>query len=243
MTRFYASTMLSALLLGAMATVVVGADTPTPLKVAVEALNLKTPSDYFDQDRGRTPALAKGKRPAAVTTDEVVEASRKWDRKRVPVANATYQIYEKIAESKALPPVARLWVRDEWMHPGGQDKYEYRVWRVELNVMTVNVMTSLDAVYRFVIREQRLDRRIALLAAAGYSWLQEPRPVSFSGDSGGGSRIVMFDEGRDGALLVTVVEQERERKRNQTVRVVAFDADGNRHLADRRGAVPRPGLS
>jgi thiol-disulfide isomerase/thioredoxin len=240
MTRFHTVVALSALLLGAAATVVAVTDTATPLKEAVEALNLKMPSDYFDENRGRTPALAKDKRPTAVTTDEVVEAIRGWDRKKVPVADATYQIYEKIAESKALPTGAKLWVRDEWKHPGGEDKYEYRVWRVELNVMT-----GKDAVYSFVVREQRLDRRVALLAAPRFSWLQEPLPIRLSGGYSGSNsknRIIMLDEVKDGALLVTVVEQQSEEKRSQEVRFVAFDADGTRYLADRAGGSAMSGI-
>jgi hypothetical protein len=140
------------------------ADTPTPLKEAVEALNLKTPSEYFGQDRLRAPAFANDKRLAAVTTDEVAEAIRGWDRKEVPVADATYRIYEQIAKSKALPPRASLDVRDEWKPPGSEDKYEYQVSSVALGVLTGRNTGS-----SFLIREQQLDGRLAVLAAPGWT--------------------------------------------------------------------------
>src|SRR5260370_41535918 len=47
---------------------IAGVDPPWLLKEAVEALNLKTPSECFDQGRLRTPPLAQDKRPRAVTT-------------------------------------------------------------------------------------------------------------------------------------------------------------------------------
>jgi thiol-disulfide isomerase/thioredoxin len=238
MARFYAGTMLCTLLLAATATVVVGADTPTPLEKAVEQLKSNMPSEYFEGN-GRMPRLAKDKQPTALTADEVVKAIRDWDRTKVPVADAMYQIYEKIAASKALPPGARLWVRDEWRPADGKDKYEYRVWRIELNVMN-----GKDVRYSFAVREQRLDRRIALLADSGYSWVQEPRPVRLSGGysgSSGRTNIMMLDELKDGSLLVTLVEQQSE-VRPQKVRLVAFDADGTRHLFDRWGGSSMPGI-
>jgi RNA polymerase sigma factor (sigma-70 family) len=198
-------------------------DTSTPLKDAVEALNEKTATGYFDMEWLRNPPLAKTQWPAPVTVDEVIAAIRGWDQKKYPVVDTTYRIFQQIAESKALPTGARLYFRDEWKHPGGQDKFEYRVWRIQLDVMT-----GKDTGYGFVIREQRLDRRIALLAAPGYSWLEKPSPIVTLPTGWFASRVIMIEKGDNEALTVTVGLPTQ--KGINDIRIVAFDVDGKRHV-------------
>jgi thiol-disulfide isomerase/thioredoxin len=225
MSRLFSGASYFALFLGFAMTAAIGADIPTPLNEAIEALNKKSQNEYFEREILRTPFLAKDRQPTAVTPDEVVAAIRGWDRKKVQVADTTYRIYEQIAESKILPPGARLEFQDDWMHPGGPDKYEYRVWRIMLSVMT-----GKNPGYGFVIRQQQLDRRIALLAAPKYSWLVDPRPAkpAFNLIS---SCVLRVEEGQDGALEITAGWAIR--KEIHDVRVVVFDAEGNRHLPAR----------
>lgn len=111
-------------------------------------------------------------------------------------------------------------------HPGGKDKYEYRVWRIQLDVMT-----GKNTGYRFIVREERLDRRIALLPAPGYSWLQGPFPASPRGGYSG-RLVVAFEDDKDAAFLITVALNT---KGVHDMRVVAFDKDGNRYLPARQG--------
>jgi hypothetical protein len=100
MSRFYFMAAKFSLLLGAAMSAAIGAEIQTPLNEAVEALNQKSQGAYFERNVFRTPPLAKDRQPSAVTADEVVAAIRKWDRKKVPVPDATYRIYERIADSK-----------------------------------------------------------------------------------------------------------------------------------------------
>src|SRR4051812_257369 len=113
-----------------------GADSPEPLQDAIEALNAQTTAGYFEQERHRTPPLTKERWPAPATADEVAMAIRAWDRKKFPVDDATYRIYEQIAEQKQLPSGAELSLSDQWEHTDKQDEYECRVWRIQLDVMT-----------------------------------------------------------------------------------------------------------
>jgi thiol-disulfide isomerase/thioredoxin len=118
------------------------------------------------------------------------------------------------------------WGLDQLGHPGGKDKYEYRVWRIQLDVMT-----GKNTGYRFIVREERLDRRIALLPAPGYSWLQGPFPASPRGGYSG-RLVVAFEDDKDAAFLITVALNT---KGVHDMRVVAFDKDGNRYLPARQG--------
>jgi RNA polymerase sigma factor (sigma-70 family) len=210
----------------------VGINTPIPLREAVEELNRKTDKAYFDTKFTRQPPLGKERRPKAVTVDEVVSAIQGWDRKKFPVADPTYRIFQQIADSKVLPPGARLDFLDQWGldqlgHSGGKDKYEYRVWGIQLNVMT-----GKNTGYGFRVREERLDHRIALLPAPGYSWLEGLWPASPRGGYSAGRLVVAFEDDKDAALLITVALTT---KGIHDTRVVAFDKDGKRYLPVRQG--------
>ncbi|HEY7331192.1 MAG TPA: hypothetical protein VH592_26390, partial [Gemmataceae bacterium] len=194
-----------AILLFGKAIAFAGSDAPLPLSEAVEKLNRKTDNGYFDRDIVRQPPLDKDRRPKAVTVEEVVSAIKGWDRMKVPVADSTYRIFQRIADSKILPPGASLSFQDHWKHPGGTDKYEYRIWRIQLDVMT-----GKNTGYGFVIREeQRLDHRIALLPAPGYSWLERPLPAKPRGGYWGGLFVVAFEEDKDAAFLITAAWSNR----------------------------------
>jgi thiol-disulfide isomerase/thioredoxin len=201
-------------------------NSPISLGEAVAELNGKTSNGYFDREILRQPPLGKERRPRPVTVAEVVSAIRGWDRKKVPVADSTYRIFRQIADSRALPPGARLSFHDEWRHPGGKDSYEYRIWRIQLDVLT-----GKNTGYSFVVREQRLDRRTALLPAPGYSWLEGPLPASPRGSYSCRLLIVTFEDDQDAALLTTVAWTTRG---VHDMRVVAFDNGGNRYLPARQ---------
>jgi thiol-disulfide isomerase/thioredoxin len=200
---------------------------PITLEEAVKELNRRTSKEYFDREIMRQPPLGNERRPKAVTVDEVVSAIQSWDQKKLPVADSTYQSFQAIAGSKVLPPGARLYFHDQWQHSGERDKYEYRVWRIQLDVMT-----GKDTGYTFGVREVRLDRRIALLPAPGYSWLDSPQPASPRGSYS--SRLLVFavNDDRDAALQITLAWTKRE---VYDLRAVAFDKDGNRYLPVRQG--------
>jgi thiol-disulfide isomerase/thioredoxin len=92
-------------------------------------------------------------------------------------------------------------------------------------------MTSKNTGYSFVIREQQLDRRIALLAAPAYSWLENPKPVTPTLLGWTSTCVVRIDEGKGGAFEITAGWAIRAGIHD--IRVVVFDAEGNRHLPDR----------
>ena len=200
------------------------ADAPTPLKDSIEALNAKTAAGYFDQEGYRTTPLTKDRWPAPTTVDDVVAAIRGWDRTRFPVDDATYRIYQQIAETRLLPPGAELYFRDEWEHADKQDRYEHRVWRIQLDVMT-----GKNTGYGFPISEQKIDRRMALVAAPGYSWLLDPRPVTIPA-GWTGPCVVMVDKANNELVVTAGLSRQ---KGLQDVHVVAFDAQGKRHVLDR----------
>jgi thiol-disulfide isomerase/thioredoxin len=200
------------------------ANSPILLGDAVDALNRKT-KGHFDTKILRQPPLEKNRWPKPVTVDEVVSAIRGWDRKELPVADSTYRIFQQIADAKVLPPGARLDILDQWRDLGENDKYEYRIWRIQLDVMTGN-----NTGYTFVVREERLDRRNALLPAPGYSWLQRPLPAHVIEPSP--LFVLAFEDDKDAALLITVAWTK---KGVHELRPVAFDNDGNRYLPARQG--------
>src|SRR5262249_27739740 len=128
---------------------------------------------------------------------------------------------QQIAENRLLPPRAELYFRDEWESAG---KDEDRVWRIQLDVMT-----GPNTGYGFSIRKQKLDRRVALSLAPGYSWLLDPRPLAIP--SGWTSACVVMVEKSNGDLVVTAGLPRH--KGLQDAHVVAFDAQGGRHVFDR----------
>jgi thiol-disulfide isomerase/thioredoxin len=207
-------------------------DSAVPLREAVEELNRRINKMNFGQEFPRQPALARARWPKPVTVEEVVSAIRNWDRKQFPVEDTTYQIFKRIANSKALPPRARLGFLDQWglgQRPDTNDKYEYRVCYI-----TLDVMTGKGTGYSFGVRHERLDRRIALRPAPGYSWLVGPVPASPRGSYQ--SRLLVFalDDDKETALLITVAYTKKGGVHD--LRAVAFDKDGNRYLmAHQRG--------
>jgi RNA polymerase sigma factor (sigma-70 family) len=205
----------------------VGPNYPISLGRAVAGVNQKA-DVYFMRKSLREPPLAEELRPRPVTVDEVVAAIRGWDRKKVPVADATYRIFQQIADSKMVPPGALLSIDPQWRHPDGNDKYEYRIWRIDLAVMT-----GKNTGYSFTVREQRLDRRIALLPSPGCKWLEDPLPANPPTCYITGRFVVAFDVDQESALGISVAWNP---KTARALRVVVFDKDGNRYdCAPQRG--------
>src|SRR5207248_1307054 len=99
-------------------------------------------------------------------------------RKKRPVADETYRIYERIAETKVLPPKSRLHFWTQWLGSDPNDKFEYRVWNIGLNVST-----GENTGHGLAIRHLVLDRRIALRPSPRHSWIIDPRPPLPAGES------------------------------------------------------------
>jgi len=167
------------------------------------------------------------KRP--LTEDEVVAAVSGWDRKKRKVDDKTYRIFQKIADSRVLPPRASLDFDFNWYHLDERDEHEFLVWRIDLDVMT-----SETTGYTFRIRDDRLDHRPALLPSPSYAWIVKPQNVT----PRPGAQIhahngVTLETRNDqkGALLVTVGWLQREDMHGW--RLVAFDEKANRFILDR----------
>ena len=195
------------------------------LDQAVAAFN----RNRFDVERVRQPALTKDQIPAPLTVEEVVSAIRNWDRKKRPIADKTYALFSKIAETKMLQPGIKGFQRmDQWFVDHTDGKYENRIWRIDLDVRT-----GKNTGYTFPIRELRLGRRVALPATPGYSWAVEPHPdLGPAGYSWGGCVFYVGEDG-DGALVIVVSRIGESLLPD--LRVVAFDDDARRYELKRRG--------
>ena len=165
------------------------------------------------------------KRP--LTEDEVVTAIRGWDREEHKIDDKRYGIFQRIAESRVLPPGAKLSFNYQWYHYR-DDEHESLVWWNDLTVWT-----SKTTGYTFRIRDERLGRRPVLLPSAGYTWIVEPRDVTPSRRT----RLyahngVTLEARRDekGALAVTAAWLQREDTHGW--RLVAFDEKANRYILD-----------
>jgi thiol-disulfide isomerase/thioredoxin len=91
-------------------------------------------------------------------------------------------------------------------------------------------MTSKTNGYGFWVRQQRLDRRVALLTDPGYSWLDGPLPARLP-MSWIASRVVVAEKDKGEALVVTVAWPQHPGL--SEIRVVAFDEEGNRYIPTR----------
>lgn len=190
---------------------------------AVRALNDKIGKLQIDILGDRQVEPPEGRSLAPLTVDEVVKSLRNWDREKTPVDDAVFQIYQKIAESKTLPPRAELCVRTQWIDPDPNDKYQYQVLLVDLDVMTGG-----NAGYTYRIRDQRLGQRVALRPRPGYEWIVGPQPPLRSNRALTNNGLVyLMEEDRSGALVVIVTRPIKTAIK--ILRVVAFDAQGNGH--------------
>jgi hypothetical protein len=131
--------LLVACLLVTLVAIGLAADEPRPLADAVADFNL------------RAAKSETGKLQPALTQEEVIAAIRGWMRDRTPVADATYQEFQTIAATGALPAGARLHFTTRWT---GYNGYDFDVWWVDLTIKT-----GENKIYTFRIRDQKIASR------------------------------------------------------------------------------------
>jgi thiol-disulfide isomerase/thioredoxin len=218
----------------------------TPLKAAVSEVNKEAVERLTNDSHVKQQNLSKDQLPEPLTVDEVVAALRSWKPEGSKDAKVVSSIFEKIAETGVLPPRASLDCHLQWFgHDEDRekdDKYDYLVWRFELDVYT-----SKTTGYLLVIRRQILGRRIAMRPTPGYRWVVNPHsvsPVPSTPADPWGRNVRNFrfvvDEAPDGSLLVTaawipewISRGPEFAEQVPDVRAVAFDESGNRHFLDR----------
>jgi hypothetical protein len=92
---------------------------PTSLKKAVEAFNAKAATDSIGKDQ---PPL---------TEDEVIASIRGWIRKRNPISDEGYKVYQEIAEKRELPEGVYLSPLTGWH---GYNDMHFDVWWIDLHI-------------------------------------------------------------------------------------------------------------
>jgi thiol-disulfide isomerase/thioredoxin len=140
----------------------IGPKTSTPLTEAIAALNVQLVGYSVNGANADSAPTAL----PPLTTEDVLAAIRKWDRTKKPIADASYQIFAKIAENKTLPPHSLLQLDEQWLPRGEQ---ELRLLQIKLSAMT-----GKNQGYEFVVREHELDRRPHFKPHPGYRWLWGP---------------------------------------------------------------------
>ncbi len=108
------------------------------LKQAVAAFNEKAAKD------------AIGRSQPPLTEREVITAIREWNRKYHTVADQTYAIYKKIADSEIMPSGSALEFNTRNVHDGR----DVTVWWIDLTVRTGKATG-----YGFRIRDRKIDYR------------------------------------------------------------------------------------
>jgi uncharacterized protein (TIGR03067 family) len=101
----------------------------------------------FNQEAAEDPI---GRREPPLTEDELIAAIRGWDRRGSPVDDATYRIYQRIADSGVLAPDARLEFTTGWVARG----YTFTVWWIDLSVKTGETTG-----YTYRIRDRKIHCR------------------------------------------------------------------------------------
>jgi thiol-disulfide isomerase/thioredoxin len=201
----------------------IGPKTPTPLDQAVATINEKI-KGYSLKKAGQT-GDAKPPRPALppLSVDDVIAVIRDWDRDKTPVAEASFRIYEQIANTKILPPHSMLELNDQWFERGTQ---EHRLLQIKLTAMTGKNQGD-----EFVVREHELDRRPYFKPHPGFRWLSRPAPKDpiHGWTNWFNSQLrVSFDENDTKALVIEI------NRSNDTVscQVVGFDENQNQYDFD-----------
>jgi hypothetical protein len=213
-----------------------------PLKGAVAAVNKEAVERLTNDSRVKEQNLSKDQLPEPLTVEEVVAALRSWKPEGSKDPKVVSSIFETIVETEVLPPRASLSCHLQWFpydeHEKKDDKYDYLVWRFELEVYT-----SKTTGYLLVIRRQILGRRIAMRATPGYRWIVKPHwvtPVPSTPTHPWGKNVRSFrfvvDEAREGSLFVTAAwvpewiprGPQEFAKGDPDVCAVAFDESGNR---------------
>lgn len=194
----------------------IGPKTPTPLVQAVAEINEKV-AKYAAMNVASTGDGTKRAFPP-LAVDDVIAVIRKWDRAKAPVADASYRIYEQIANTKVLPPHSMLELNDQWFERGTQ---EHHLLQIKLTAMTGKNQGD-----EFVVREHELDRRPYFKPHPGYRWLSRPVPKdpTYGWTNWFDSQLrVSFDD-NDAETLVVEINRSNEILSSQ---VVAFDKDLN----------------
>jgi thiol-disulfide isomerase/thioredoxin len=194
----------------------IGPKTPTPLVQAVAEINEKV-AKYAAMNVASTVDGTKRAFPP-LAVDDVIAVIRKWDRAKTPVADASYRIYEQIANTKVLPPHSMLELNDRWFERG---THEHRVLQIKLTAMTGKNQGD-----EFVVREHELDQRPYFKPHPGYRWISRPAPKDPTHgwtNWFNGQLRVSFDENHAKGLEVEI-NRSNEILSSQ---VVAFDKELN----------------
>ena len=213
------------------------------LAAAVAKVNEELQKYFTEVDSRRDEPLPKEKRPAPLTVDEVLAAIRQWKPKDSRIAQAALPIFQGIAESKVLPPPprARLYHHDQWFDNDRDDRYEYRIFRYQLDVMT-----SETTGHGLAIRIGPIDRRIAMRASEGYTWLLRPRELELRPRTAAwtGDFACSIVEGKEGSLIAFTTHLLKDAG-DYHIKGVAFDAEFQRHelTGSRLGKIGNAGMT
>ncbi len=193
-----------------------GPETQTSLDDAIADVNQRLANDLARllADSDDPQRLKAAMKPLSV--DDVIAAIRHWDREEFPVEDATYRIYENIADTQMLPPRYSFEVRDQWYRLGDDD--------CRLSRIMLDVMTGENQGYAFAIRDAQLDRRKYCPLPAGYQWLRRYTGRGPRGEFRGWSNSdIKVSFGESAADLVVTVKHSFN---VLGVDVIAFDAQG-----------------
>ena len=111
-----------------------------------EGVLLKNAVRKFN-DEAREHSIGKEQTP--LTEDEVIASIRAWDKRNRP-SDETFAVYRAIANSRRLPPHARIYSRDTW----SDSQYVFTVWCIDLHIKT-----GENRGYAFRIRDQKISSR------------------------------------------------------------------------------------
>jgi len=92
---------------------------PRSLSDAVKEFNWKAQTDPI------------GKGQPLLTEDEVVAAIRGWIREQMPAPDAVYNAFQQVAETKRLPPTAKMDFTTGWH---GYKGFHFEVWWIDLTL-------------------------------------------------------------------------------------------------------------
>jgi hypothetical protein len=112
----------------------------TPLTDAVRAFNAEAAENPI------------GKTQPPLTEDEVVAAIRGILRELTPMTDEVYNAYQKVAETRTLPPRATLHFTTDWVPR--LEGFHFTVWWADLSIMT-----GEHAGYNYRLRDRKISSR------------------------------------------------------------------------------------
>jgi hypothetical protein len=115
-------------------------DAATPLADAVRAFNAEAAENPI------------GKTQPPLTEDEVIAALRGILRELTPMTDEVYNAYQKIAETRTLPPRATLHFTIDWVPR--LEGFHFTVWWADLSIMT-----GKHAGYNYRLRDCKISSR------------------------------------------------------------------------------------